>query len=154
LSVDPNRLRAFIVNHGNELARQQLERFEAGPYHGLPKSAEAYAAADRAAQRGNRVRGDRIGRPPVARSLAGWLGHAGPALVLRLPAEVLADQGRTVRMRPFEVGARTIRMSPFCFWIRTASTLGLPGEESGRGRDSLGRSTGGASDRGRRDGIS
>jgi hypothetical protein len=47
LSVDPERLRAFIVNNGNELARQQLECFEAGPYHGLPKSAEAYAAADR-----------------------------------------------------------------------------------------------------------
>jgi hypothetical protein len=47
LSVDPDLLRAFIVNHGNELARQQLEYIEAGPYHGLPKSAEAYAAADR-----------------------------------------------------------------------------------------------------------
>jgi hypothetical protein len=47
LSVDPNRLRAFIVKHGNELARQQLECFEAGPYHGLPESAEAHAAADR-----------------------------------------------------------------------------------------------------------
>jgi hypothetical protein len=47
LSVDPDWLRGFIVNHGNELARQQLECFEAGPYHGLPKSAEAYAAADR-----------------------------------------------------------------------------------------------------------
>src|SRR4051812_35263728 len=47
LSVDPDLLRDFIANHGNELARQQLECFEAGPYHGLPKSAEAYDAADR-----------------------------------------------------------------------------------------------------------
>jgi hypothetical protein len=47
LSVDPDLLRAYIVNHGNKLARQQLERFEAGPYHGLPKSAEAHAAVDR-----------------------------------------------------------------------------------------------------------
>jgi hypothetical protein len=47
LSVDPARLRVFIENNGSTLARQQLECFEAAPYHGLPKSAEAYAAADR-----------------------------------------------------------------------------------------------------------
>jgi hypothetical protein len=73
LSVDPDFLRTFIVDHGNELARQQLECLEAGPYHDLPKSAEAYAVADRVVEIDSLVA---MGRKPEATRRYRELMHA------------------------------------------------------------------------------
>jgi hypothetical protein len=60
-SLAPEELRAFIEKYGEELAKQQLESFEAGPDHDLPDCPEAREAADGVAEIDALVRADRQG---------------------------------------------------------------------------------------------
>ena len=61
-AVDPGKLRAFIAAHGEELARQQLDEFDRGPFRDLPdteigrKIGAKVAAVDAAARAGKATR--------------------------------------------------------------------------------------------------
>jgi hypothetical protein len=71
MTLDPGRLREYVATHGEEIARQELDELERGPYRDLPDTAVAREVADKVAELDHLARGRAVGVVGRYRELRG-----------------------------------------------------------------------------------